>query len=303
MTRRLFINHRRAFTLVEALVGFAVIGLLIALLLPAVQAAREAGRRVHCMNNLRQLGIALATYDSAMGTLPPPTQRSSVHARILPYLDQGTLANFIDHGDTDGAFQNSTASRTQVAVFLCPSDDGLSRDPGWNNYPANLGLPTPSDPFNGAFGPRVALRDFVDGTSQTVAFSEWVLGSRGYPPARSPRRNVLMVPTYDIDFYRFAAKCDALDPHLAELDGAVIGRGWDEGIPTTTLYNHYLSVNRNSCMNGGYRVLSAGSWHPGGANVLFADGHVQFVEDSMTLETWRALGTRAGGEVVSATQL
>jgi prepilin-type N-terminal cleavage/methylation domain-containing protein/prepilin-type processing-associated H-X9-DG protein len=294
-------STRKGFTLIEALVVIAVIGLLLALLLPAVQAAREAARRAQCSNNLRQLAIALAAYETSAGVMPPAFDLS-VHARILPFLEQGNVAHMINYDVPLYAGANTTAAATKIATLLCPSDGGLGRPYGSTNYAANLGTSHPRRAANGAFGVSVALRDFTDGTSQTAAISEWVLGPVD-PNGRDPLGTVFRIPEYDDDIERFAARCDGLDPGRAEIEPfSWKGREWLEGALGATLYNHYLPINRRTCRNLGYGAWTVGSHHQGGANVLFADGHTQFIAQTTSLEIWRALGSRNGGEIASGAE-
>src|SRR5262245_50328186 len=125
---------RRGFTLIELLVVIAIIGVLIALLLPAVQAAREAARRMQCTNNLKQIGLGLHNYESITGALPPPlvqtgsgstitwTNGWSVHGRLLPFLEQAAAFNAINFTFRYSVPENTTVSGLSVSMFLCPSE-------------------------------------------------------------------------------------------------------------------------------------------------------------------------------------
>jgi prepilin-type N-terminal cleavage/methylation domain-containing protein/prepilin-type processing-associated H-X9-DG protein len=210
------LRSRRGFTLIELLVVIAIIAVLIALLLPAVQAAREAARRAQCVNNLKQLGIAVHNYHDVVGTLPPGQLMGndwgdySAHVFLLPYLEQGPLYNSINFADVyvspwnlnQGAYWkstwNMTAWYTKLNTFLCPSDiDRLTTPQGHNNYVACSGSAPAScadiGPFNGVFiassagkcptcvntntaAQVFAIRDVTDGTSNTMCFSEKVKG-------------------------------------------------------------------------------------------------------------------------------
>lgn len=216
---------RRGFTAIELMVVVGIIFLLVGLLLPAVQAARESARRLQCSNNLHQIGLALAAYHS-VGNCFPLTSGSagkreppyfgfySVHTRLLPYLEQNTLFQSINFeigtfppedlmsgGDwppiaSIGNAANSTASGARVALFLCPSD-GLSVEGAGNNYRANVGVGPEAvtsaehpDSGNGLFGDVGLTRDayVADGLSHTAAFSERLRGS-GQPRMPSPERD------------------------------------------------------------------------------------------------------------------
>jgi prepilin-type N-terminal cleavage/methylation domain-containing protein/prepilin-type processing-associated H-X9-DG protein len=203
---------RRGFTLIEVLVVVAVIGLLVALILPAVQSAREAARRSSCGNNLKQLALAMQEYHDAQGCFPPgglPSRRLSIpfncgglgswsaHARMLPHLERSPLFNAINFdvcniNDPITQAINATAVATRVGTFLCPSSAPPSATvhdwdipaPG-NNYFASLGPSLNYDgyknegPPNGVFawgGPSIGIRNVRDGTAQTIAFGEWRTG-------------------------------------------------------------------------------------------------------------------------------
>lgn len=189
--------RRPGFTLIELLVVIAIIAILIALLLPAVQQAREAARRVQCKNHLHQLGLALHNYHDAFDSLPPTFcvgrgdgGEWSMQARILPYLDQGNVFNRIDfsldYNQTSSEFPFGVKA-LRVGILQCPSDpnDRQRTDAAGNpehyplNYVANLGTwfvydPTSGRVGDGAFAPNVRLgaRDIVDGMSSTLAMSE-----------------------------------------------------------------------------------------------------------------------------------
>jgi prepilin-type processing-associated H-X9-DG protein len=209
--------------LIELLVVIAIIAVLIALLLPAVQAARESARRMQCVNNLKQIGLAVQNYNAAVGTLPPsamntggaPVNPFGMKARLLGFLEQQPLYNAINW---DAALQdvtfaigaNDTLSTAQIATFLCPSDtnvpcgtyawkNGVGSFPeGYSSYPNSYGtmLFNNAGVFDGPchrmnepnpnnHGPIVTLSMIVDGLSNTAIFSEWVRG-RNQPTAPSP---------------------------------------------------------------------------------------------------------------------
>lgn len=327
---------RRGFTLIELLVVIAIIGVLVALLLPAVQAAREAARRAQCLNNLKQVGLALHNYQGAVGCLPvgflipdfpaPPTTsplqyRWSAFAQMAAYLEQANLGNSLNF-DFPLAYkppsgsppfwpfypQNTTTMAASVAVFLCPSDGAPA--PMVNSGPTNYafcsgtgingGDATAAD---GSFvlGPAVRLADITDGMSQTVMASEQLLGIAGPYSQTTP----LPIPSPVTRAMARMPAAPLTDESCALApNGWLLNKGaaWWDGNYLNTLYNHHRPPNalQYDCItyhNPGWKA--ARSLHPGGVNALFGDGSVKFVKDAIAPTLWRALATRAGGEITS----
>ena len=309
---------RRGLTLIETLVVVAVIGLLIALLLPAVQAAREASRRVRCSNNLKQIGLGMFAYADAWGTLPAGQGGAghSPFAAILPHLDLAPLYDAINMPTGLSSLStNLTASQTQVAAFLCPSDPDRFLSP-MTNYAGNLGDGYYWEwTFNGLFalqgapGPvAIGWREIRDGTSQTALAAEWLTGRS--PEEEGDPLRLFFTSSSSLppgDHAAFVRRCRSLDGMTPNY-GYLRGRSWIEGSWGDSLYDHGLPINSPSCSNGLGPLApptgllgscSAGSQHSGGAYVGFADGHVRFVRQTISVPVWRAIGTRDGGEVVS----
>ena len=308
------IRPRRGFTLIELLVVIAIIGVLIALLLPAVQAAREAARRVQCSNNLKQLGIALHSYHDSLGALPMgqvPVTNYSALSMVLPYLEQGNSyasANFsLPHDDA----ANDTVRVTQISTFLCPSDfaNRLPARGAATNYHANkggavvwhqptgpnAGLPKSSGIF--VYGESIRLAEVGDGMSNTAFFSERVLAD-GSNAVVSPLEDVFFSPAAPATPDEALSICRAVDVNnLANQFPLFMGAPWLNGQHT---YQHISPPNGRSC---GFFLINRAtmppsSRHPGGVNVLLGDGSVRFVKESIDLATWRGLGTRSGGEIL-----
>ncbi|MDG3004358.1 DUF1559 domain-containing protein [Paludisphaera mucosa] len=323
---------RRAFTLIELLVVIAIIAVLIALLLPAVQSAREAARRMQCTNNLKQLGLAVHNYADVHGRLPigrgvRPPQPYTVASRynfsgfsmILPFMEQSTIFSSINFNLTmttqDG---NTTAQRTVVAPFLCPSDGQVAPvESAGVNYRFSEGssiaysyaetdtgntntmLPAPDGPF---FAERsLRLSQITDGTSNTGLTSERLLGDFNQGIA-TPSRDVYNTNVFPATPEEASQSCEAWDSTLVSTSGeSGSGAPWLDGFLHTSIYKHISTPNKKSCYFRPTRlVMTVGSKHPGGVNVGFADGSVRFVKDSIDRNTWRALGSMNGGEVVSS---
>lgn len=324
------------FTLVELLVVIAIIGVLVGLLLPAIQAARESARRTACINNLKQIGIAAQNFHDAQKAFPAGAEskswpgmpgnawsfyRWSALAHLAPFLEEGNTVDQLDlsvplYGTSFSVTPQNVAGVAQlVPLFLCPSDSGQPVNPrfGPTNYVAcagsGAGGGTPFD-TDGVFyvNSRIRMAQITDGTSHTALMSESVLGNpSGTPLARDPRRDYkyagLAVPLTD-------ALCNA-SPLWNVSDPR--GFAWVSGEYRCASYNHYYGPNpvQPDCLStrlgGGVQfTFSAYGWraarssHPGGVNVLLADGSVRFVGEGIEARPWQALSTREGDEVPDA---
>jgi prepilin-type N-terminal cleavage/methylation domain-containing protein/prepilin-type processing-associated H-X9-DG protein len=327
-------RNRSGFTLIELLVVIAIIAVLIALLLPAVQSAREAARRAQCVNNLKQLGLAMHNYIDSTNAVPlGRTLQSGAYrpfsqqARVLAYMEQSTVFNSLNFSLSSYDPSNVTGAAISVNSFLCPSDAAIQIPTGqvlagygWGgvNYRANegtsvamwYGADDPTNVNNGIVPPPnglfysdqlITLAMVTDGTSNTAAFSEHVLGdfSNAVATDFSDTFEPGTHPLTSDDAYQM---CLAVTVNnLAQQGYSNVGAPWIYGYHSTTSYWHSAPPNSRSCMFPPSRIsTTANSRHPGGVNLGLADGSVRFIKSTINLPTWRALGTRNLGEVISA---
>ena len=309
----------RAFTVVELLVVIAIISILIALLLPAVQAARGSARRAACMNNLRQIGLATTVYEVHWKGFPPAysgqvlvnyslATNFSVHSVILPYLEQVPLFDSINFSLPFSKTVpihpgNRTTASTVIATFLCPSDPHAAGSPvAPNSYRGNVG-PALFGPQRGAgaFVPDrpCPVSEYTDGLSNTVLFSEKPIGSSvgrddftGWTPAARPRPT-----TPDA----WLAVCSDLDPARRDRSRNDSGWSWMRGGALTTLFTSVGGPNSTipdcgSVTAFGEGHFAARSYHPAGVNTIHADGSGHWRSSSIALPVWRALCTRNQGD-------
>jgi prepilin-type N-terminal cleavage/methylation domain-containing protein/prepilin-type processing-associated H-X9-DG protein len=324
--------RRRAFTLVELLVVVSIIGLLVGLILPAVQAAREASRRMKCLNNLKQIGLASHNFESANGSFPQGSSLGNSNASalvfLLPFLEQGSRYNQFDLTlDVSDAPANSTARTQDIAMFLCPSDpsSGVWQDAafvagqppsvmGRSNYFGNLGLhgwaynqkasflKDPRHVGIFAYVSTTRLADITDGSSNTALFAEIKRGAR--PKSDELDINVLPPniwgmgnPATNVNNLTRPSACNKPGVGLINYTGLK----YQSGGLRTSLYTHSLPPNSRDrdCiifLSFDQGHVASRSYHPGGVNLALADGSVRFIKDSIQMSLWKALSTRAGGE-------
>ena len=305
---------KRAFTLIELLVVIAIIGILVALLLPAVQMAREAGRRTKCMNNLKQIGIAIQVIEGPMMDgmnvvgdlfgegkmfLPQVVKSARVMkkavAYLLPYIERTGIADRYDHDASVCEGVDCELSAKKISVYLCPSDGDQPFDPHntdvyhWRtaNYVGVMGTTDKgmvalenrhcgSYATSGCLYPYsvVRLADVTDGAANTLIVGEqihwlrvWTAGAY-WTNIYGPKNHTCVMPTKNVHW-----------PINTD--------------PKERKYNH-ARPDQNCLFNDIY----FSSNHDGGCNFTWADGHVSWLNESIELETFKALATRAGQEVV-----
>lgn len=316
---------RLAFTLVELLIALVVIAIVVALMLPAVKRLRESAARTQCAHQLRQLGSAMHDYHAVNKSLPPACLTSSMYGpgpivMLLAHLDRDGFGGA--SGVAGGMASSDVAGAMRIPLLACPSDRHDPRDYliGWTNYHSNYGTWVKIRGWDGAYGPNfdvggarrtggLQFRDIGDGLSHTAAFAE-VANGRGRDAAAEPDPRVdcfefgtLNATTLSQARERLLAKDwrTANFAHPASGDSPWRWRGypWREGTIWRTGYNHLLPPNKACwrCNNDWWQLVSpASSFHPGGVNVLMADGAVRFVGDDIDPDVWTAAGSRDGEE-------
>ncbi|WZO98591.1 DUF1559 domain-containing protein [Isosphaeraceae bacterium EP7] len=321
----------RGFTLIELLVVISIIAVLIALLLPAVQSAREAARRMQCTNNLKQIGLAMHNYHSSQDAFPigrtglgfsypncPNANRRTWAFSILPYLEQANVFQTINFTLNFYEWENATVMRVRIGAFNCPSDPGATitlsastpqtiRSNG--NYMVNWGntnwyqdmvvsgvatnpFSTPEQPLLVQYqaAPFTAnkangISSMVDGTSNTVMMSEVI--------CCQPKGDLNSDTDHRGDIWNDDQNCSAFNTFTAPnslipdyVPGYCVGKD--------------LKPSNPHCLNKDPGYTAARSYHPGGVSTLLCDGSVRFIKSTISLQTWRAIGSMSGGETVSS---
>lgn len=295
-------DDHAGFTLVELLVVIAIIGVLIALLLPAVQAAREAARRMQCSNHLKQFGVAIHNYHGATGAFPPAAflgpsntdRRAGMHAILLQYFEQGAVEVMHEDNMHDVGGMNEIIGTTHIGVFECPSDDEATDD--WSDTNSK-GQHWAATSYNGVMGPGffghyvkranhggnyntdgvfcadghvMTVTDVTDGTSSTLAIGERTYQLRGW--IKGGYDNGTIACIFNAKNIKYPINSD----------------------PGLICYADCPSGSTYCPFND----LFFGSRHPGGAQFCFADGSVHFLSETIGFRVYQSLGSIDGGEVI-----
>ncbi len=311
MDRSRTARNREGLTILELLVAIGIVGLLAALLIPAVQHARETSRRAVCQNNLHQIGLAMHNIADANGAFPTSQEPESGFRRLLPYLDAHALRDAL-------ASQKVPASWT-VPVFICPDDPVAEVNQvaaGESSYYFNDGtsfrLHPPQNGFRQGTRRDTRPRDVTDGLSQTAAMCErLVRHDAGGVPSQADleqeqRRSFWWTQTrYEAPGEEALAvqQCrhhrTTVYPQFFGLSAINYFMPWG--------YDHMLPPNHPACYNGpedfgietDLALIPASSLHPGGVHTMLGDGSVHFVSETIDEKVWQALGTRNGHEAVA----
>jgi prepilin-type N-terminal cleavage/methylation domain-containing protein/prepilin-type processing-associated H-X9-DG protein len=329
-------HMRQAFTLIELLVVIAIIGVLVALIMPAVQAARESARRTQCVNNLKQIGIALLGYHDAVSSFPDGYivmrcgdgvsanlcvpmlgigEETNVVLGILPYLDQRPMFDGWNFTLPIGCPKcycagdvNLTSRSVRLSVYQCPSDPMPKGVISYRGVTGSVPYSVPAlEIFNddrapdGVFynGSAVSISDVTDGTSNTVMFTERLQG------AGSGNVGQTRAAAKSVNFASGVA-CNATYGSSFTRQGMQYGGGYASYL---TNFTRLPNSKRPACLS---HLISddtpepegtfdgPSSMHSGGVNLLMVDGSVKFVKDTINVKTWSALSTIATGETISS---
>ncbi len=307
-------SRKNAFTLIEIIVVMFVIAIILAITIPAVMHARESARRVQCLNNLKSIALAINSHLDQKNYYPREENSYSAFVFMLPFLEQTPLFNSFNltlprefaHGPSD---VNYTAYSTTVSVFVCPSDIASKTALGSSSYAGNLGTGVGQygRPDNGPFASSILdpkIRDALvrDGLANTVAISEFCR-TQGRATPRN-QHAVFQLGAYQKNqFDSMVSDCSTINIDRQPITPIFRGFCWAFDGTYNTLYDHNIVPNHHSCscepgaISGAW---TASSNHASGVDCAHLDGHVSFIQDSVSISTWRALGTINGGEITTS---
>lgn len=325
------------FTLIELLVVIAIIATLVAILLPAVQQAREAARRSTCKNNLKQIGIAFHNYHDTHNTLPPQHIRcwgggcvtgttqngwagSGPFVQILPFMEQAALYDAFDTNNDYTNGNNNTLRNNKIPAYLCPTDIAYGGTQAGMNY-ATCGGSTIdfwNDTNNGMFQTRRInpFSNVIDGLSNTIMAGEILKGDGTQTTtsdtdivridSASATFAVRATPTV-AEIETAGVTCDAAST-TGEASLSACGSSWSSPYPAQTFFNTAATPNwkHRTCAMGNpfgqcadrNGIFPTRSRHKGGSQVTLGDGGVRFISENIDAGTWQRLGRREDGQVV-----
>ncbi len=326
---------RGGFSLIELLAVLAIVGILVGLLLPAVQAAREGARRMECASNLRQIMLATQNYLSAHRALPPAVCLAprggawSIHARLLPFCEQSQLQNRIDfrfnYSDLVNAPQHADVTKTKIPMFVCPSEIKSEPKVGPNltHFPTNFGAnygtwfvfdATTRTGGEGAFvvNRPIPTGAILDGMSNTLAFSEVKSFQARLSNSANPNGLGAPIPNSVAALVALGGTFGTTG-HTEWVDGKVIETGFTSvftpnsdvrytnlGIPFSV---DFVSKGESlSATVPTYAAVTSRSYHVGMVQSAMLDGSVRSVSNQIIPQTWRSMSTRGNGEIIEVTE-
>ncbi len=303
---------RSGVTIVELLVAIGIVGLLLSILVPAVQQARASSRVMKCRNNLRQVGLAMGNFAEANGAFPTASLPHSTHRRLMFYLDAAQIG--------EALLEDQVPDSWVVPTLACPSDPAVHinmEKHGDSSYFLNHGsiFGFTGSGKNGFFRSSfidLSPRDFTDGLSSTVAMSERLVRPEfplvGDEPTmkKSPGRFYWWTETRYLGVGEEALAVENCKNHRTVMEPQFFGSNI-MNYYSSHGYQHLLTPNLPSCYNGpedftvaiSAILTAASSLHHGGVNSLMVDGSVHFISDSIDETVWQSLGSRNGNETIS----